>query len=218
MKRSLNEIEQTCRKAAKGCGMPWGIADEVGKAVRWLHMFGLDGCGCTARHLRELDHGGCIAGVPGSDGSLRGWPGGPMTPMLAGPGFCDDLSGLDEAPIECGPIACPLLAAGFLGQAALSPERPVQVCWQGVEMHLFCRRLRISGRHECLYAESSPTIRISHSLLRGLEKTGKCPVIGDTDIAPDIWDELEGYAYWTYVESTDANRLSGAGAGLADND
>lgn len=218
MKRSLNEVEQTCRKAAKGCGLPWGIADEVGKAVRWLHMFGLDGCGCAARHLRELDHEGFVAGISGSGGDSRTRPGDLLSPMLAGPGFCDDLSGLDESPIECGPIAYPLLAAGFLGQVLLSPGCPVRVNWQGVEMSLYYRHLRISGRHELLYARSASAIRISHASLRDPETTGKSPVVGDTDIAPDIWDELECYAYRTYVEATDANRLSGAGAGLQDND
>ena len=40
---SLNEIETLSRKAARGAGLSWGLAEEAGKATRWLAAAGLPG-------------------------------------------------------------------------------------------------------------------------------------------------------------------------------
>jgi hypothetical protein len=41
MRCSLNEIDSQLRKAARGAGLPWGLAEEAGKAARWLEMHGI---------------------------------------------------------------------------------------------------------------------------------------------------------------------------------
>lgn len=43
------------------------------------------------------------------------------------------------------------------------------------------------------------------------------PKIVPTDVPPDVWDTLLGYAQRTYVPATEASR-AGAGAGAIDND
>ncbi len=40
---SLSEITATGRKAAKGAGYSWGLADEAGRATAWLWEHGIDG-------------------------------------------------------------------------------------------------------------------------------------------------------------------------------
>ena len=40
---SFSEIETTVKRATKSIGFPWGIAEEVGKNIRLLEMFGLPG-------------------------------------------------------------------------------------------------------------------------------------------------------------------------------
>ena len=51
---SLNQIEQTTRKAARGAGLAWGLADETGRAVRWLHAHGLPGVAALADWLESI--------------------------------------------------------------------------------------------------------------------------------------------------------------------
>ena len=41
--RSFSEIETVVKRATKGVGFSWGIAEEVGKNIRLLEMFGLPG-------------------------------------------------------------------------------------------------------------------------------------------------------------------------------
>ena len=41
--KSYSEIETTSKRASKAAGYSWGIAEEVGKNIRLLEMFGLPG-------------------------------------------------------------------------------------------------------------------------------------------------------------------------------
>ena len=41
--KSLSEIETLSKRASKAAGYSWGIAEEVGKGVRLLELFGLAG-------------------------------------------------------------------------------------------------------------------------------------------------------------------------------
>ena len=41
--RSFSEIETTVKRATKAIGFSWGIAEEIGKNIRLLEMFGLPG-------------------------------------------------------------------------------------------------------------------------------------------------------------------------------
>ena len=41
--KSLSEIETTAKRASKAAGFSWGEAEEIGKCIRQLEMFGLPG-------------------------------------------------------------------------------------------------------------------------------------------------------------------------------
>ena len=41
--RSFSEIDTTVKRASKGVGFSWGVAEEIGKNIRLLEMFGLPG-------------------------------------------------------------------------------------------------------------------------------------------------------------------------------
>ena len=40
---SFSEIDTTVKRASKAVGFSWGIAEEMGKNIRLLEMFGLPG-------------------------------------------------------------------------------------------------------------------------------------------------------------------------------
>ena len=41
--RSLSEIDTIVKRASKGVGYSWGIAEEVGKNIKLLETYGLSG-------------------------------------------------------------------------------------------------------------------------------------------------------------------------------
>ena len=41
--QSFSEIDTTSKRASKAAGFTWGVAEEIGKNMRNLEMFGLPG-------------------------------------------------------------------------------------------------------------------------------------------------------------------------------
>ena len=227
--RSLNEIEHICRKAARGCGLPWGVADEVGKAVRWLHVFEIDGVSCLVDLLSRYDHHHHVDYAPKSLEGVWQSRSESLSPLMVGTSLCDCMEYMQDADIQTSEINYPVLTAGFLGQTALTEDQAVSLKWASVELVLYRERLLIKGHRDDLQRNKvdalfcarasfqdkmdSSDSGITHEITQEIGA-----VIGNTQIAPDTWEKLEQYAYLTYVKGTEASRLSGAGAGLNDND
>ena len=41
--KSLSEIDTTSKRASRAAGYSWGVAEEIGKNIRLLELFGLEG-------------------------------------------------------------------------------------------------------------------------------------------------------------------------------
>ena len=41
--QSFSEIDTTSKRASKAAGFSWGVAEEIGKSIRSLELFGLPG-------------------------------------------------------------------------------------------------------------------------------------------------------------------------------
>ena len=223
MKCSLNEIELNCRKAARGCGLPWGVADEAGKAIRWLHAFGLDAVTEYAMLLGEYDHSSYLDYAPVSLKDIWQARSETLSPIMTGISLCDCLEMMKQRAIETADIARPLLAVGFLGQAALDKVQAVQIKWGDVSLVLYRDELYISGKLEDLNAVRAKSLTCERLSADGDSNfmgfgIGQELHIGDATVDADAWAQLSEYAHRTYVEATEASRLSGAGAGLNDND
>ena len=116
---TLAEIESSLRKAARACGLDWGVAEEAGKAARWLAAFNLPGPETTLRHLQNLCGQDYRNFIPDCD--LVPWQasGGILCPIITGAALADRSAiMLEGSAIKLGPTAYPLLLAATLGQAA----------------------------------------------------------------------------------------------------
>ena len=52
--QSLSEIDTTSKRASKAAGFSWGIAEEIGKAIRSLELFGLPGIINLNLYLKKI--------------------------------------------------------------------------------------------------------------------------------------------------------------------
>ena len=52
--QSLSEIDTTSKRASKAAGFSWGIAEEIGKAIRSLELFGLPGVINLNLYLKKI--------------------------------------------------------------------------------------------------------------------------------------------------------------------
>ena len=51
--KTLSEIDTTSKRATRGAGFTWGIAEEVGKNMRLLELFGLSGIKNLNKFLKD---------------------------------------------------------------------------------------------------------------------------------------------------------------------
>ena len=218
MKRSLNEIEQTCRKAARGSGLPWGVADETGRAIRWLQAFQLDGVSSLVALLESVDHHRPVDYAPESlDGVWHG-PNNVLSPIMTGLALSDCMGLMQGRSIETGEIAWPVLVTGFVGHTLLNREQSVTIGWLSIGLSICRDRLTIIGDMGDLYTDRAGWLTCEKLPYDGDSGVSRAPGVGDTRVDAQAWEKLENRAHLTYVKATESSRLSGAGAGLNDND
>ena len=51
---SFSEIETTTKRASKAAGFSWGVAEEIGKSIRSLELFGLPGVINLNLYLKKI--------------------------------------------------------------------------------------------------------------------------------------------------------------------
>lgn len=190
MSWSIGEIASLSIKATRGAGLAWGTAEEAGWALRCLARSGLPGAEALAARL-QMTHGACPLGI--------------------GMAVCD--SGDIEALERAGPIVSPLLVLPFLSSLA-APGRALKI---GIGEHGAPVSAHVSAQGiVTAYRSCEP------ALMRVIgdhdQPVQGRPLTRIADIAPEALTDLTYFASKTYAPATEASRLSGAGAGLTDND
>ena len=51
---TFSEIETTTKRASKAAGFSWGVAEEIGKSIRSLELFGLPGIINLNQYLKNI--------------------------------------------------------------------------------------------------------------------------------------------------------------------
>ena len=97
-------------------------------------------------------------------------------------------------------------------------EQSVTIGWLSIGLSICRDRLTIIGDKGDLYTDRAGRLTCEKLPYDGDSGVGRAPGIGDTRVNAQAWEKLENRAHLTYVKATEASRLSGAGAGLNDND
>lgn len=206
---SLGEVEALSRKAARGSGLNWGLAEEAGKATRWLEARGLPGIQALAGYLQEFEGTGW-ADVKPLDATLPDWvaPAGRMSPLAAGSALCD--LGISED-LRLNNLCWPLLCVPYMAWAS---DRG-SIAWPGVIFMWEDDTLYRSRTEEGTLLAPC----VEQTLLgETIEPGAPCMLRHRTTVPDAAHVILTGFAARTYAPETDASRLSGAGAGLVDRD
>ena len=211
MSFSLNEVEALARKAARGAGYSWGVAEEAGSATTgsagealmvWLSR------SCSTKPM-ERKESIC------ADRPYRplAWSGGRLCPLMAGTALSDSASLWAHEGKVLHDVICPLLLVPFLAGAAQALAQPVTVSWPGVDAVTDGHAVSIEGVDPARLMASGATVSIQNggALGSGLQ------FVTRAHLEPTDWSVLQGFAHRTYAPETEASRLKGAGAGLTDN-
>ena len=213
---SLNEIEGLSRKAARGAGLSWGLAEEAGKATRWLCAAGLRGAEALAGLLRQNDGADYATLCPLEETGTWVARGGALCPLISGAAICDQASAIASGrALELGETSFPLLLLPYVAAAAQSSGATFCIDWPGVSVTFGTQTRVMPGQPGALDRARTTMVRITAA-----RETGGTPLDHRTrgDIAPETAQVLKEFAHRTYAPDTPESRLSGAGAGLSDND
>ncbi|WP_420395285.1 DUF3726 domain-containing protein [Nioella sp.] len=208
---SLNEIEALSRKAARGAGYSWGLAEEAGRAVRWLEARGLPGAQALADHLKQMD--GQDLGTFTPDAESWTAPCGTACPILAGTMLADGLAGQRTDPLSLADLGTPLLLLPFLAWMAEARGQPVGLSQDGGTVTLAADGTLSGSTGAIGTGSSTVTVELDpqpagQPVSEGLR----------SDCTAETVAALNAFAHRTYAPATEESRLAGAGAGLTDND
>ncbi|WP_372885200.1 DUF3726 domain-containing protein [Shimia sp.] len=194
MSFALNEVEATAKKAARGAGHPWGLAEEAGKATRWLCAQGLDGVAILSTALsRDPSAAAC--------------------PLAEGAALSDRAAALAGQETLLAEVAAPAMVLPFAALVARQTGQCVTVECKGAWATTDGRRLRLSATFPAAPAPLRLLCGGDPGALDDLRPMA-------TRATPDdvAWQTLERLAHRTYAPATEESRMRGAGAGLSDND
>lgn len=217
MSWSLIETEALAKKAARGMGLDWGIAEEAGKATRWLSAAGLPGGAALAGLLHQND-GMTYAALCPDVAETSPWaaPDGPLCPLISGAALCDraeDLAAGEE--IVLADVSFPVLLIPYVVSAADATGTVLAVAWEGVTLTRGPEGTLLDADPEALMSARAQDVRIHRAepcdgarLRRGYR----------SEMSQAAASALQAFAHRTYAPDTEESRLAGAGAGLTDND
>jgi hypothetical protein len=202
--KSLSEIETVSKRSSKAAGFSWGIAEEVGKNIRILELFGLGGIKnlnyyFRVRNKRNFEKLHLVSNE-NKTAKLE------FCPIIAGLNFLDQVRSLEILnEIIFEKIAYPLLFLPFVSRASEVIGKKIQ--------------LKIDNRVFLLNYNNSI---YSNSLNEGIVEVGNNVLIkfqeNKDSFEENEWRELYKLSENTFVEESDSLKQDGAGAGLTDND
>lgn len=210
MTYALNEVEALAKRAARGAGYQWGLAEEAAKATRWLCGYGMDGCDALASLLRQVDAGevGDTFEIIRSDTALG--LDGAICPLTFGATLSDRALPAEMRVAHLETVAEPRLLLPFAASLAAQVKEPIKISASLGYVVTDGRQLSLQGS----LAETSGRVTV---------EIGGCIVATDrarhSRAAPNpaIWEELSRIAHRTYAPATELSRRLGAGVVEAGN-
>ena len=202
--RSLSEIETAAKRASRAVGFSWGNSEEVGKSIRLLEMFGLQGIKNLNYYLKEKDTKNF------EDLNLISEKNEPSSeafcPIILGISFLDQIKSIENfETIKFKKIAHPVILLSFLSRASEISGKKIHVKFDQNEILLNLNVNISSNIFNKEFPKFANEIEIKF-------------VNNQDNFTDSEWNSLYKLAENTFVEESDSLKQGAAGAGLTDND
>jgi hypothetical protein len=214
---SLPEISALSKRAARGAGMDWGLAEEAAHAVRWLHAHGVDGASALADLLQQLDGQAYDRVCPQPLDEAR-WhaAGHSLCAIAAGCAWADHAGLRAPQALHLSAVVQVPLLLPFVARAAARAQQAW--CLQSGDQtwHISAEGM-VSGDAPDVPSTSQPapvTLRPSSGPATQAPWTSSAL---SSPVAPQVWHSLQAFAQRTLVPA-DARSRAAAGSALSDND
>jgi len=200
--QSLSEIDTTSKRASKAAGFSWGIAEEIGKAIRSLELFGLPGVINLNLYLKKIkkNHPKKINKIDKENKNKE------TCPIYCGVAFLDQCKQLETLEIiKFYNVNYPLLILPFISKASEILGKKILIQFNNTS---FLANFNKSILSKNIDKQISPlTNEINIEFLEN-----------KNSFSVQDWKELYKLSEETFVEESESLKSKGAGAGLTDND
>ena len=200
--QSLSEIDTTSKRASKAAGFSWGIAEEIGKAIRSLELFGLSGVINLNLYLKKIkkNHPKKINKIGKENKNKE------TCPIYCGVAFLDQCKQLETLEIiKFYNVNYPLLILPFISKASEILGKKILIQFNNTSFLANFNKSILSKNIDKQISPLANEINIEF-----LENKNSFSV--------QDWKELYKLSEETFVEESESLKLKGAGAGLTDND
>lgn len=216
MNVSFNEIETLSKRAASGAGYSWGLADEAGKATRWLMAYGFPGVDILLEILRVKQMSSGVEATPVFADGIWQTQSGSLCPLVAGAILCDRATLITEdIGIRFRSVRQPLALAPYAATAARISNAAFELSWDNTIMMITAHDTAITTGNTASENQAIADVRcrrIGHVIANPIKRVTGCTVDGTA------WHGLKEFAHRMFAPTSEASRLAGAGAGITDND
>ena len=201
--KSFSEIDTVVKRATKGVGFNWGVAEEVGKNIKLLEMFGLPGLKNLNDYFNSLKSKKFqnLTFISNYNQSKI-----PYCPIISGISFLDQIDELKELiNIKIENMSYPILFLPFLSRAS-------EVIGKKISFK-FDENIFLFNFNQNIYSNY-----FSNKILENAKLTEINFIENNNTFSQEEWDNLYKLSTNTFVEESDELKKSAAGAGLTDND
>ena len=202
--KSLSEIETTSKRASRAAGFSWGVAEEIGKCIRLLELFGLPGIKNLNQYYQNRNNQNFedLNLINQNNKSNRSI----FCPITLGVSFLDQIRTLEKFK-KCTfeGLAFPLLVLPFLSRSSEIIGKKILFKF---DKNQFLLNFNVNI--------SSNNLKEDFPLMA---KNVEVIFLENKDSFSDQeWKNLYKLSENTFVEETDSLKQGAAGAGLTDND
>lgn len=209
MNYALNEVEAMAKRASRGAGYPWGLAEEAAKATRWLCAQHVDGCAELAG-LLEADLAATLRDHRPTTLD-KDWQGqGALCPLSTGATLSDFAARAAQEPVIMRAVMRPALLLPFTAYVARKTGGCFTITCEG--------SVAITDGQSLELARPFPSNAETLTIRAGGHLIDQPAWASRATPAAGVWNTLSQLAHRTYAPATEESRLLGAGSGLSDND
>jgi len=201
---TFSEIETTTKRASKAAGFSWGVAEEVGKSIRSLELFGLPGIINLNQYLKKIKkkHPTKITKIEKENKTDDK----ELCPIYSGVAFLDRCLELEKLKsLKFYNVNYPLLMLPFISRASEIISKKILVQYDNSSFLLNFDKSIFSKNIEKQTQSKAKVVNIEF-----MENKNS---FSDQD-----WKELYKLSEETFVDESDSLKNTAAGAGLTDND
>jgi len=201
---SLSEIETTSKRATRAVGFSWGVAEEVGKNMRLLELFGLSGVKNLNEYFKSYKKENYKSIQTFSETNEASSI--PYCPIELGINFLDQVTFIEKfQKINFKNIAFPILFLPFLSRSS-----------EALGKRIFCKidqKEFLFNFNQTIYSNY-----LKSEILKSCELINISFLENINTFSQDEWEEIYKLSENTFVEENESLKKDAAGAGLTDND